>query len=313
MSYKSRENNISQSFYRKKIKKNKKKMKKSERLLRMHMKCVIFKLGIGKNDENRGGVHMSFSVITNQNIQRNFQSLASGKRINSAADDAAGLAIAKKLESQSNGYDVGTRNAGTSQDMTNVADGALGSIANDLQRIRELSIQASNDLYTASDKSAIQAEIDQLKQSISDTASQTQFNTMNLLDGTMGMSHVAGGPNGTGMELEMPEATLEALGIADYNVTGSFDLSVIDQALETVNSARSGLGASSNRLDHMMAYNANASYNITASRSRIEDLDYPQAVSELKKKQLLSTFHIMMQKKQIDNENGRVVKMFKRG
>lgn len=256
---------------------------------------------------------MGISSISSQNIYRDYQSLSSGKRINSAADDAAGLAIAKKLETQSNGYDVGSRNAGTSQDMTRVADGALESITNDLQRIRELSVQASNGLYTASDKGVIQAEIDQLKQSISDTASQTQFNTMNLLDGTMGSSHVAGGPNGTGMEVSMPNTTLEALGIADYDVTGDFDLSAIDKALETVNSARSTLGASSNQLDYMMAYNANASYNTTASQSKIEDLDYPQAVSELKKKQLLATFSIMMQKKQTENEDGKVTRLLRKG
>ena len=256
---------------------------------------------------------MGITSISNQNIYRDYQSLSSGKRIHSAADDAAGLAIAEKLESQVNGYDVGKRNAGTSQDMTKVADGALESITDNLQRIRELSVQASNGLYTDSDKGAIQAEIDQLKQAISDTATQTQFNTKNLLDGTMGSSHVAGGPDATGMEVEMPNATLEALGIADYDVTGDFDLSVIDKALETVNSARSGLGATSNRLDYMMAYNSNVSYHTTASQSRIEDLDYPQAVSDLKKKELLTTFSIMMQKKQTENEDGKVMRLLQRG
>lgn len=255
---------------------------------------------------------MNISSVSNYGIYRNYQSLASGKKINSAADDAAGLAIAQKLNSQSNGYDVGFRNAGTSQDMLNVADGALGSITDNLQRIRELSVQASNGLYTDADRGAIQKEIDQLKQSISDTASQTQFNTKNLLDGTMGNSHVAAGPNGNGMEIQMPNATLKALGIEDYDVSsGNFDISVIDDALEKVNSARSGIGASSNRLDSVMAYNANASYNLTASQSRIEDLDYSKGVSELKRNELLRTFHVMMQRKQMENENGRVLQLFR--
>lgn len=254
---------------------------------------------------------MSVSSVSNS-IYRNYQSIASGKKINSAADDAAGQSIAQKLLSQSNGYDVGNRNAGTSQDMLKVADGALGSITDNLQRIRELSIQASNGLYTDADRGAIQKEIDQLKQSISDTASQSQFNTKNLLDGTMGSSHVAAGPNGTGMEIQMPNATLRALGIEDYDVSsGNFDISVIDDALEKVNSARSGIGASSNRLDSIMAYNANASYNLTASRSRIEDLDYSKGVSELKKNELLRTFHMMMQQKKVENENGRVLQLFR--
>ena len=225
---------------------------------------------------------MSISSISSQNMYRDYQALASGRRINRASDDAAGLAIANKLKSQSNGYDAGTRNVGTSQDLLNVADGALGSITENLQRIRELSVQALNGLYTDADRGAIQAEIDQLKQSIADTASQTQFNTKNLLDGTMGNFNVATGPDGRGMELQLPNATLKALGIEDYDVSsGEFDITVIDDALEKVNSARSSIGASSNRLDSVMAYNANASYNLTASRSRIEDLDYPKAISDM--------------------------------
>lgn len=253
---------------------------------------------------------MGISSIIGQNISRNYQSIASGYRINSAADDAAGLAIAEKLESQANGYDVGQKNAGTAQDMVKIAEGALGSITDNLQRIRELSIQASNDLYTASDKGALQEEIEQLKQAISDTASQTQFNTMNLLDGTMGNAHIATDSNGNGMEVGMPNSTLQALGMADYDVTGNFDLSVIDKALDKVASARSELGATSNRLDSVVAYNALASYNTTASQSRIEDLDYPKAISEMKKNQLLQTFSLMMQKRREEEEGNRVVQLF---
>lgn len=253
---------------------------------------------------------MNISSVSNQSIYRNYQSLASGKQINSAADNAAGLAIAEKLESQSNGYDVGSRNAGMTQDMLKVADGALGSITDNLQRIRELSVQASNGLYTAADKGAIQAEIDQLKQSIADTASQTQFNTKNLLDGTMGTAQVAVNANGSSLGIQMPESTLQALGIEDYDVTGSFDMSVIDKAIETVSKARSGLGATSNRLDSVMAYNSLASYNMTSSQSRLEDLDYAKGVSELKKNQLLRTFTLMMEKRKMEDENGRVLRLF---
>ncbi|MCI9427534.1 MAG: flagellin [Eubacterium sp.] len=255
---------------------------------------------------------MAISSISNQNLRRNYQSLSSGKRINKAADDAAALAIAQKLLSQKNGYDSGYRNAGTSKDMLNVEDGALSSITDNLQRIRELGVQASNFMYTASDRGAIQAEIDQLKQSISDTASQTQFNKMNILDGSMSSSHVAAGPNGGGLEIHMPNSALEALGIADFDVTsGDFDLSVIDDAIDKVSSQRSSMGASSNRLDSVMAYNANASYHLTASQSRLEDLDYPKAVSDLKKNQLLETFQVMMRRKHLENENGRVMQLYR--
>lgn len=254
---------------------------------------------------------MSISSVSSQNLYRNYSQLSSGKRINSAADDAAGLAIAQKLLTQSNGYDVGKRNAATSQDMTKVAEGALGSITDNLQRIRELSVQASNTaIYGDSERGMMQQEIDQLKQSISDIASQTQFNTMNLLDGTMGASHVASNPDGSGMEINMPNSTLAALGIADYDVTGNFDISDIDKALEKVTSARADMGVTSNRLDHAISYNSYASYNTTASRSRLEDLDYGPTISEQKKNEVLEQYRIMMQKRQED-ENGRVIRMFK--
>lgn len=255
---------------------------------------------------------MSISSIGNrQNLYRSYQQTSSGKRINSAADDAAGLAIAQKLLKQSNGYEVGNRNAGTSQDMLKVAGGGLSSITDSLQRIRELGVQASNTaVYGDTDREAMQQEIDQLKQSISDVASQTQFNTKNLLDGSMGETHVASDPNGGGMSLNMPDATLGALGIENFDVTGNFDISAIDDALDQVLSSQSELGASSNRLDHTMNFNSYASYNTTASQSRIEDLDFGKAVSDLKKNQVLEEYRTMMQKKQED-DNGRVVQLLR--
>lgn len=246
-----------------------------------------------------------------QNLFKMYNRLASGRQINSAADNAAGLAIAQKLLTQSNGYEVGRRNAATSQDMTKVAEGAMGSITDNLQRIRELSVQASNTaVYGDAERGAIQQEIDQLKQAISDTASQTQFNTMNVIDGTMGVSHVASDSEGSGMTIDMPNATLAELGIADYDVTGNFDISDIDKALEKITFSRADMGVTANRLDYTMNYNSYASYNTTASRSRIEDLDYGPAVSDMKKNQVLEQYRLMMQKRRED-ENGRVVQFFK--
>ena len=254
---------------------------------------------------------MNISSIGSQGLYNSYEQLSSGKRINSAADDAAGLAIAEKLETQTNGYDVGRNNAATSQSMMNVADGALESITDSLQRIRELSIQASNTaIYGDSEIGAIQQEIDLLKQDISDIAANTQFNTMNIIDGSMNNFHVASNPDGSGMDFDMPNATLAALGIADYDVTGSFDISVIDKALEKVTSARSDISARSNRLGYAMNFNASASYNLTASRSTIEDLDMPKAISDLEKKRLLQEYQIMMMKKKQEDEAG-ILRMFK--
>jgi len=239
---------------------------------------------------------MSISSISSQGLYQNYRQLASGKRINSAADDAAGLAIAEKMLTQSNGYDVGWRNAATSQDMVNVADGGLSTITDSLQRIRELGVQASNTaIYGDSERKMMQQEIDQLKDTISDAAKNTRFNTMSLLDGKMGSSHVASGPDGSGMDINMPNATLEALGIADFDVTGDFDLSVIDDAIDKVSSARGEMGATYNRLG--------SSLNTTAARSRIEDLDFPKAISDMKKNSLLEEYRLMMQKKREEQDS----------
>ena len=245
------------------------------------------------------------------NVSRIYQGLSSGKRINSAADDAAGLAIAEKLTSQRNGLDVGMENTQTSQDMIKVADGALESITDSLQRIRELSLQASNTaIYGEDEISFIQDEIEQLKQHISDVSSQTQFNKMNLLDGSMKNSHVASNPDGSGRNLTMPDVTLQSLGIANYDVTGNFDLSVIDDALSKVSEARSSLGANSNVLDHTIQYNSYASYNLSASKSRIQDLDYGKAVTEQKKLQVLQQYQLIMEKKRMENQFGRIIRLF---
>lgn len=180
-------------------------------------------------------MNRSQNVNLYQNLQKNYQQLSTGKKINTAADNAAGLAIAQKLLTQSNGYDMGTRNAATSQDMINVAEGSLSTISDSLQRIRELSIQASNTaVYGDDDRAAIQQEIDQLKQSISDAGKNTQFNNKNLLDGSMKSSHVASGPDGSGMDINMPDAVLESLGIADFDVTKDFDISQIDRDRKSV-------------------------------------------------------------------------------
>ena len=149
-----------------------------------------------------------------------------------------------------------------------------------------------------------------MKESISDVAKNTSFNTKSLLDGSMGSSHVASGPDGSGMDINMPDATLDALGIADFDVTGDFDLSVIDGALEKVSSARSEMGATSNRLDYTINFNSYASYNTTVSRSRIEDLDFPKAVSDMKKNSILEEYRLMMQKKQ-EEQNNMVVNMLR--
>lgn len=229
--------------------------------------------------------------------------IASGKRINSAADDASGLSIAEKLKAESNGLTAGAQNAEAGKNALNVADGAMEGITDYLQRIKELSVKASNGLNSAADLQAIQKEIDQNLMGIQDIAKNTEYNTMKLLDGSMADMDLATKPDGSGQKIQMTNATLEALGIDGYNVTGSFDMSRIDDALKKVSESRSTIGAGVNSLEHAYSYNQNAALQQTASQSRIEDLDMPKAISELKKNEVLGDYQNLMLKKKMEDES----------
>lgn len=250
---------------------------------------------------------MSISSIQSR---PDYTDLVSGKRINSAADDAAGLAIANKLESQSTGLSTGASNGKAGQDLINVADGALSSIQDSLQRIRELSVQASNNaIYSPGDIDAMQKEIDGLKQSIQDTAKGTSFNTMKLLDGSMADLNLATNPQGGGMKIHLVNSTLESLGIKDYDVTGNFSLKSIDDAIQKISDARSSLGAQSNALEHTVNSNNYGAYNTTAAQSGIEDTDCGRELTEQQKNKVMEQYRIFSLKAQEESQSG-ILKLF---
>lgn len=241
----------------------------------------------------------------------NYGKFASGKAITSAADGASELSIIQKQDAQARGLEVGANNIASTKDMLNVADGAASGITDYLQRIRELAVQASNTAVVSdSDRKSIQAEIDQLKQGISDIASQTTFNTKPLLDGSNSEFNVATDSNGNGMTVNTSNNMLKELGIEDFDVTGDFNIEDIDKALEKVSSGRSKMGAQSNALEYAYNYNTNAALNTIGSKSRLEDLDIPTAISDMKKEQLLQDYSMYMQKKRMEDEAARLTKLF---
>ncbi|MCR5396853.1 MAG: flagellin FliC5 [Lachnospiraceae bacterium] len=247
------------------------------------------------------------SVSTNSNI---YGQIASGSKLNSAADGAAELSILEEEKTTSTGLEVGADNMASGIDLSNIEDGALASIQDYLQRIRELALQASNDLYSDTDKAAIQAEIDELKQGISDVASQTTYNTLNLLDGSNGTLQMATDSNGNSTSVSGYDTTLEALGISDFDVTGEFDISKIDSALEAVTSTRSAIGAKTNALEYGINYNTSAQLASESSQSNLEDLDIAEAVSEKKKQEVLNMYQLMMQKRKQDDEQSQYTRLF---
>ncbi len=244
-------------------------------------------------------------------IETNYANLSSGYKINSAADDAAGLAISEKLENQANAYDVATENAQMGQDMLNVADGALESLYDSLSRIRELGVKASNSaIYSKEELSMMQIEINELKKGISDIAKNTQFNGLKLLDGSMADINLATNPSGKGQEIKMVNASLESLGIEDFDVTKGFNLKDIDDALKKVSKARSEVGAKSNRLSYTIMSNQYSSMNLTAALSSIRDADMAEEISELQKKSILEQININMQKKKMEQEEQKRTNFF---
>ncbi|MCR5545672.1 MAG: flagellin [Lachnospiraceae bacterium] len=247
------------------------------------------------------------SVSSSSNI---YGQIASGSSLTTAADGAAETAIAEELETQSTGYSVGADNIASGIDLSNIEDSALSSISDYLQRIRELALQASSDLLSDTDKAAIQAEIDELKQGISDVASQSTYNTINLLDGSTSTLSLATDANGNSTSVSGYDATLEALGIADFDVTGDFDISVIDDAIEAVTSTRTAIGAKTSALEYAYNYNTSAELATNSVHSTLEDLDIYEYVTEQKKKETLDTYKLMMQKKQQDDEESRAQQMF---
>lgn len=235
----------------------------------------------------------------NMNMFANFNKLSSGKRINSASDDAAGLAIAEKLSAMINGLEQGSENTADMQNLLQTAEGGLNTINDSLLRVRELSVQASNGIYSAEDTQAIQFEIDHLLDHVQKTASNTQFNNQKLLDGSFSNKNTASSADGTGLNVNITDTGLESLGLSSYNVTGEFDISVIDNAISKVNESRSSIGAYDNRLGHTISSNDIGMLNQMQSRSNISDADMAKASMKYNNQKLLQEYQMFSQKQKM--------------
>lgn len=233
--------------------------------------------------------------------------IASGKNIVSAADDPSGLGIVEKMKQQTSGLDQGTANAAQGKDLMQTADSALGSIQDLLQRIKDISVKASNTaVYNADDLQAMQDEVGQLMSGIQDVAKNTSYNNQKLLDGSLSDFNLATNPSGGGRQIKMANATLSSLGLEGYDVTKEFDMNRIDQALSSVSEKRSSLGAQSNGLSNLMNANRQTSLDTTSSQSRIDDLDMAKAVSEKEKLNIIDQYKVLMQKREEDDRERRI-------
>ncbi|RIA44510.1 flagellin [Hephaestia caeni] len=232
------------------------------------------------------------STTANASLQQSMQRLSTGKRINSAKDDAAGLAIAASMTSQIRGMNQGVRNANDGISMAQTAEGALDEVTNMLQRIRELAVQASNGTYSTDDLTNIKAEVTELQSQITSIKSNTEFNGIKLFDGTAGTSGtvtVQVGANAADtVDLSFTEIDLDDAVASDLFDDPSGALATLTTAINTVSTARATLGAGQSRLTSVVNNLTSNATNLTDARSRIEDTDFSAETTNLAKAQILS-------------------------
>jgi len=233
---------------------------------------------------------------------KSMEKLSSGFRINRAGDDAAGLSISEKMRGQIRGLKQASRNAQDGISLIQTAEGALNETHAILQRMRELAVQAANDTNVEADRTAIGDELAELGKELERIKNNTQFNGMNLLDGTIGnngtVSLQVGANNDQSMELEFATKGIdlsdivEAVGklsssdVVDHETAADL-VETIDEQIESVSAGRSLLGAYQNRLEHTIANLDNARENLQAAESRIRDLDMAEEIMAFTKNNIL--------------------------
>jgi flagellin len=235
-------------------------------------------------------------TVNNRTLSKAMEQLSTGKRINSAADDAAGLAIANRMTAQVRALDQSVRNANDGISMLQTAEGATKEITNMLQRMRELSVQAANDSYSATDRTAIAGEMTQLTSEVTRIATNTQWNGMAILSGATAYSSMTfqvgtEGDATSAITVGFSAMSAGALTISALSVSTSVQaqasIELLDTAITAVDTFRSGLGARVNRLTSAADNLANVALNTSASRSQIEDTDYAKTTTELAKTQII--------------------------
>ena len=236
------------------------------------------------------------SRMANNELQTAMARLSSGSRINSAADDAAGLAISNSMQSQITGMSQAISNANDGISLAQTADGALSEVTNNLQRIRELAVQSASGTYTDDDRTNMQAEVTQLQNQITNIIGDTSFNGTSLFSGTAATTTTIQTGSDVGQTVDISVAaltkttaalTLKVDTAADANAalaaTGG-----LDDALKEVDTVRAGLGASESQLNSVVNNLTNNVTNLTDANSRIDDADFSVETTNLAKAQILS-------------------------
>ncbi len=234
---------------------------------------------------------------TKQDLDKHLQRLSSGSRINSAGDDAAGLAISENLRAQIRGYKQAKRNAQDGISLIQVSEGGMNEVSNILVRLRELAIQSASDTIGDRERSFIDREFQALKSEMERIAASTSFNGTPLLNGQAGIFEIQVGTGNNPItdrvtyDAQNSDVTLESLGMSGESVStklgSQFTLGVIDNALNHVNQIRADLGAMQNRLQSTINSLGISEENLASANSRIRDADLAEEVSEMTKNNIL--------------------------
>ena len=248
-------------------------------------------------------VQRSLGTSTNE-IGKSLQRLSTGYRINKAADDAAGLTISESLKAQARGAQIASQNAQTGVNLLQTAEGDLGIIQDNLQRIRDLAVQAANDTNGSSERTAIESEVSQRLDEITRLSKASKFNTIGLLDGSSTTLNLQIGGNSEASTnvIDVAGGTVNPLGAADSSALGvsivagttlatasaaSAYINTIDDAISDVSERRSTIGSIQNRLDSAIQSLSIKYENMSASESRIRDVDVSKEAAALTKNQIL--------------------------
>ncbi len=248
-------------------------------------------------NSNIGSLNAQRNLNSSQNaLNTSMRRLSSGLRINSAKDDAAGLAISDRMTSQIRGLNQAVRNANDGISMAQTAEGALQETTNLLQRMREIAVQAANDTNTDEDRDSLDAEFQQLASEINRISDETAFNGKKLLDGTFATNkanfHIGADQNQR-ISLAIADMDASALtggaGVGDVQNQANANTAIdaMDTAIAAVDTERGKLGAVQSRLESTIANLTNVSENIAASRSRIMDADIAMETSSMTKSNIL--------------------------
>ena len=236
------------------------------------------------------------SRVANQALQTAMERLSTGKRINSAKDDAAGLAIASSMTSSIRGMGQAIRNANDGISLAQTAEGALDEVTNMLQRVRELAVQSASGTYDTADRTNMQTEVTELGAQIDDILTNTKFNGVTLFDktatGKVDVAIQVGGNSGETVTLSIKgidatKLSATALDVTDVTKAGT-TLTNVDAAIKAVNTTRASLGAGQSRLESVVNNLTTNVTNLSDARSRIEDADFSAETTALAKAQILS-------------------------